>query len=86
MLARTLPREIQEAAEMYAGCVSGAILKSEYLGIIEQTGFKNVEVKIEKPIHLPAEVLSKYLAAADVEKFQKDGAAILSITVYGEKE
>lgn len=86
VLARTLPKEIQEAAEMYAGCVSGAILKSEYLGIIEQTGFKNVVVKIEKPIHLPSEVLSKYLSTTDVEKFQKDSAAILSITVYGEKE
>ncbi|MBX7138870.1 MAG: arsenite methyltransferase [Oligoflexia bacterium] len=85
VLARALPQQIQEAAEMYAGCVSGAILKSEYLGIIEKTGFRNVEVKIEKPIHLPLEVLSKYLAPSEAQKFQKSGAHILSITVYGEK-
>jgi arsenite methyltransferase len=86
VLARTLPIAIQEAAEMYAGCVSGAIHKSEYLKIIEQAGFRNVAVKIEKPIHLPLEVLAKYLSAAEAEKFINDGAAILSITVYGEKE
>ena len=85
VLTRMLPKEIQEAAEMYAGCVSGAILESEYLGIVEQTGFKNIVVKIEKPIQLPAEVLSKYLSAADVERFQNDGAALKSITVFAEK-
>jgi arsenite methyltransferase len=85
VLARSLPKEIQEAAEMYAGCVSGAILKSDYLGIIEQTGFKNIAVKIEKPIFLPTEVLEKYLSTEEVNRFTTQGAAVLSITVYGEK-
>lgn len=86
VLSRTLPKEIQEGAEMYAGCVSGAILKSEYLEIIKQAGFKNIEVRIEKPIHLPSEVLLKYLDSSAAESFQKDAAAILSITVFGVKE
>lgn len=85
VLARTLPKEIQEAAEMYAGCVSGAIIKSEYLEIIEQAGFKNISVKIEKPILLPTEVLEKYLSIEEAKKFSNHGAAILSITVYGER-
>ena len=86
VLARPLPNEILDAAEMYAGCVSGAILKSDYLNIIEQVGFKNVAVKIEKPIYLPLEVILKYIGAAEAEQFQNDGAVILSITVYGEKQ
>lgn len=85
VLAHQLPEELQEAAEMYAGCVSGAIEKGTYLKIIDQAGFENVQVKLEKPIHLPDEVLSKYLSAPDMKEFKGMGAAILSITVFGEK-
>lgn len=85
VLTRPLPPGLQEAAEMYAGCVSGAILKTEYLELIEQAGFKKVEVKIEKPISLPLEVLANYLSQQDTENFKSQGAAIQSITVYGKK-
>jgi SAM-dependent methyltransferase len=85
VLARALPKEIHTAAEMYAGCVSGAILKSDYLEIIEQTGFEKIEVKIEKPILLPDEVVEKYLSTEEAINFSSQGAAILSITVYGER-
>ena len=85
VLARPLPAGIQQAAEMYAGCVSGAILKAEYLKIIDEAGFRNVDIKIEKPIHLPDEVLVKYMTREDVTSFKKQGAAILSITVFGER-
>ena len=85
VLARPLPAGIQEAAEMYAGCVSGAILKDEYLKIIDEAGFRNVDIRIEKPIHLPDEVLSRYMTPEDATNFKKQGAAILSITVFGER-
>ena len=85
VLSRALPLELQKAAEMYAGCVSGAILKAEYINLIDRSGFKNIDVKIEKPITLPREVLAKYLTPAEAKAFQQDSAAILSITVYAEK-
>ena len=85
VLAHPLPAGLQKAAEMYAGCVSGAIQKSEYLKIIDDAGFENVQVKIEKPIHLPDDVLSKYLASDELSQFKALGASILSITVFGEK-
>ncbi len=85
VLAQELPAGLQQAAEMYAGCVSGAIQRKEYLQVIEETGFQDIQVKVEKPIRLPQEVLSKYLSPNEVEDFTKKGAAILSITVYGEK-
>lgn len=34
-----LPEELKKAAEMYAGCVSGAIQKDDYLSIITKSGF-----------------------------------------------
>ena len=85
VLGKELPKQIQSAAEMYAGCVSGAIHKNAYLKLIEEAGFKKVSIKIEKPILLPSEVLLKYLSAEEAEKFQKEEAAIMSITVYAEK-
>lgn len=85
VLARPLPAGLQREAEMYAGCVSGAIEKSKYLQLIEDAGFKNVQVKIEKPLTLPKEVLSRFLSPDEVKSFLANGAAISSITVFGEK-
>ena len=49
VLNKILPPEIQMNPELYAGCVSGAILKESYIGIIEETGFKNVRITSSKP-------------------------------------
>jgi arsenite methyltransferase len=48
VLVGTLPSKIKEAAEMYAGCVSGAIQKEAYLELIDVNGFKNVTLQKEK--------------------------------------
>lgn len=85
VLSKPLPAPLKKAAEMYAGCVSGAIPKDEYLGIISKAGFSGVEVKAEKPITLPDDVLLKYLNKDEISSFKSQGPAILSITVYGEK-
>lgn len=49
VLTGELPKKLEEAAEMYAGCISGAILKDEYLQIINQLGFTNIEVIVLAP-------------------------------------
>ena len=45
VLEGQLPGPIKEAAEMYAGCVSGAIQKQDYLQLIRANGFQNIQVK-----------------------------------------
>src|ERR1700743_1829945 len=50
VLVGELPAKIREAAEMYAGCVAGAIQKDEYLGLIEATGFSGIVLQKEKAI------------------------------------
>lgn len=70
---------------MYAGCVSGAIQKDEYLSIIEQTGFTRITVQKEKRIVLSDEILSDYLSIYQVEEFKKGTTGIFSVTVYAEK-
>jgi SAM-dependent methyltransferase len=85
VLEGDLPDALQKDAEMYAGCVSGAIQKSEYLGLIEKNGFSNITIQKNKPIVIPNDILSKYLNADQVAEFGKS-AGIYSITVYAEKK
>ena len=80
-----LPEKIQNAAEMYAGCVSGALQKTDYLGFIEKAGFKNITVQKAKEIYIPDDILSGYLSPAEIDEFRKNDNQIESITVYGEK-
>jgi arsenite methyltransferase len=80
-----LPPAIKEAAEMYAGCISGAIQKQVYLQLIETNGFDNVTVQKDKPITIPDDILSKYLSPEELNKYKKSGTGITSITVYAEK-
>jgi arsenite methyltransferase len=85
VLAGELPGQIREAAEMYAGCISGAIQKQVYLELIEGNGFTNVTIQKDKPIIVPDDILSSYLSAEQIETFKLSGTGIRSITVYAEK-
>jgi arsenite methyltransferase len=81
----TLPPSIKEAAEMYAGCVAGAILKDEYLTLIKEANFKNVTIQKEKQIVIPDDILLNYLSADEIASFKNGSNHIVSITVYAEK-
>lgn len=85
VLSGELPEGLQKSAEMYAGCVAGAIQTEEYLSIIEKAGFKNISIQKEKRINLPDEILSDYLSKEEIEKFKTGNTGIFSITVYAEK-
>lgn len=85
VLEGVLPGKLKEAAEMYAGCVSGAIQKNTYLELISVNGFKNIIVQKEKSILLPDDILANYFTAGEIESFRKSDAGIYSITVYAEK-
>lgn len=80
-----LPEAIREAAEMYAGCVSGALQESEYLGIIHELGFEQVTVQKRKAIVVPDDILSNYLDPAAMEQYRASGTGIFSITVSASK-
>lgn len=80
-----LPENLRKDAEMYAGCVSGAIKMDKYLEIINKQGFKNVIVHKQKEIALPDEVLENYLSKHEIEDFKNGETGIFSITVSGYK-
>ena len=86
VLEGELPKQIKAAAEMYAGCVSGAIQKQVYLELIEQNGFVNMSIQKEKQIIIPDDILGNYLSTEQIAAFKQSGTGILSITVYAEKQ
>jgi len=80
-----LPEKLRKDAEMYAGCVSGAIEMDEYLDIINKQGFKNVTVHKQKEISIPEEVLINYLSIQEILNFKNGETGIFSITVSAAK-
>ena len=80
-----LPDAIRNAAEMYAGCVAGAMDYDEYIRLIEKMGFINITLHKEKEIFLPDEALSPYLSTDEIIAFRSSGTGIFSITISGEK-
>lgn len=85
VLEGSLPKKIQQAAEMYAGCVAGAIQKQVYLELIDANGFINLTVQKEKVITVPDDILANYLTSEEIETFKQSNTGIYSITVYAEK-
>lgn len=80
-----LPESIKKSAEMYAGCVAGAIAKKEYLNIISEAGFKKVEIEKSDKVVIPSNVLRSILKEDEPDKFEKSGSGIFSITVNAVK-
>ena len=85
VLKGVLPEKLQKDAEMYAGCVSGAIDINEYLGIIERQGFKSIEIHKQKEIEIPVEILKEYLTEGEIQQFKNKEIGIFSITVSAGK-
>lgn len=85
VLEGELPENIKQANEMYAGCVSGAIQKDEYLNIMSDSGLTNIIIQQEKVITVPDEIMLNYLSEQELNDYKNSGKGIFSITVYAEK-
>ena len=80
-----LPENLRSAAAIYTGCVGGALNKNEYLRIINESGFENVEIPKEKKISIPDEILLSYISQDELIKFKASGVEILSSTIVAKK-
>jgi len=80
-----MPDSLRKDAEMYAGCVAGALKIEEYLGIIRDTGFTAVEVLDDRKTPITEEVLSSNDKLKEIREFESGGYGMFSITVYAEK-
>jgi SAM-dependent methyltransferase len=76
VLLKALPEAVLQSAQAYVGCVAGAMLKDEYLNIVKEAGFEDIEILGESSA---GEVwVSDPLAASIIEQ--------LGITIEEAKE
>lgn len=85
VLVGDLPEAFQKSAEMYAGCISGALQKEDYLNRLKEAGFQHISIQKEKVVLLPDDILEEYLNKEEIEAFAKREHGIFSLTVYAEK-
>jgi ubiquinone/menaquinone biosynthesis C-methylase UbiE len=76
-----LPEALVKDAEMYVGCVAGAISKDKYIKVINDTGFKDVQIHKEREIVIPDEILSGYLSEEELHNFKSGTTGIFSMTI-----
>ena len=55
------------------------------MGIIRDTGFGAIAVKSSHKLELPEEYLLEHIGADGLAAYRASGAAVLSITVVGER-
>jgi SAM-dependent methyltransferase len=85
VLQGELPEAVRNEAALYAGCISGAVQKEEYLQIVRDAGFINVTVQKERKTEIPNEILIRYLSLEELREFKRNRVGIYSVTVYAEK-
>ncbi|MFO7708202.1 MAG: arsenite methyltransferase [Desulfobacterales bacterium] len=91
VLLKPLPAVLAQSAAAYLGCVAGASLKNDYLGMLEAVGFADVQVVGEGPFYL-GEIDADPIVKAIIEeaKLTPDevaevGQSIVSIKVVATK-
>lgn len=85
VLEGELPPRLKQDAELYAGCVSGAIQLRDYLAAVEEAGFRNIQLQKKRQIVLPEEVLAAYRDELPAAGEGEAVPGIFSVTVYAEK-
>jgi SAM-dependent methyltransferase len=91
VLLKELPDFMKNSIEAYIGCLSGAILKDEYLRIIKAAGFQDVLIMDETSF--PIKSMADDPAARGIieslkilpENIKEISDSVLSIKVYGYK-
>lgn len=83
--SKALPEWASGIAAAYAGCVSGAIPREEYLRIIRDTGFRDVEIASERRVELPEALLDEWLTPEQLSEAAASDIHVMSVTVRAVK-
>ncbi|MGB2630566.1 MAG: arsenite methyltransferase [Candidatus Omnitrophota bacterium] len=90
VLVMDLPEKILKSAEMYAGCISGALKKEEYLDRIKNAGFENISIIGQAPVRLldyvgADAVITEAVKGFSEEEINAAGNAVISIKISAKK-
>jgi SAM-dependent methyltransferase len=81
----TFPDELREVAELYVGCIAGAMERAPYLDLVRTAGFVDVQVVTEKHIDVPEDLLTDHLDAETIESVRASGVGLQSVTIVGRR-
>lgn len=91
VLLKELPDSIKNSIEAYIGCLSGAIMRDEYIGAIKAAGFQEVRIIDENSFPIEC-IVNDPTAKAIIEnlemppeKVKEFASSAISIKVYGVK-
>lgn len=85
VLVRDLPEKILKSAEMYTGCISGALKKEDYLSKIKNSGFSDITVVQENTIRLLDYIGSEKTLSNVIKNMSEDEIDVVSNTVVSIK-
>jgi SAM-dependent methyltransferase len=91
VLLRELPDFIKNSIEAYIGCLSGAIMRDEYIKAIKETGFQEVEIIDEAsfPIELMANDPTAKAIIGNLkispQKLEEVAPSVISIKIHAVK-
>ncbi|MFQ6066878.1 MAG: arsenite methyltransferase [bacterium] len=91
VLLKELPDWIKKSVEAYIGCISGAMMKDDYVGAIKAAGFQEVKIIDEKSF--PMDCLANDPSAKAImenlnispQKVKEVASLVISINVYAVK-
>jgi len=92
VLLKEIPQVIMDSLDAYVGCISGAMLKDDYMGAIEEAGFGDVKI-IEESV-FPIELISNDPTAQaiikttdlPIDELKDIASSVVSVKVVGTKE
>jgi SAM-dependent methyltransferase len=79
VLANDIPEEARKSVSAYVGCISGALLKEDYLEKIRSSGFEEIRVVHESHFHAAG------ACCGEGKEMKEASGAALSITVSARK-
>jgi arsenite methyltransferase len=80
-----LPESIRAATALYVGCVAGAEAETNYLAIVANAGFREIQIVRSRRIDLPEEVLADTIGRDDIAQARAADLHVRSVTVIGIK-
>ncbi len=89
VLLKKLPYEIINSIEAYIGCVSGAIMKDEYIKAIEESGFEEIRIISESAFSVDLianrEIINSVTEGKRRIMNEKIKDSVVSISIFGIK-
>lgn len=83
MSVGAIPDGLRQPAELYVGCIAGAMDRNAYVSRLHDAGFVEVEIAADRRIQLPDDLLAEHLSEQEFTAFRAGDAGLTSVTVVG---